>query len=208
MSLMSSPVAGSGRVPVEHRLLGMDKRSFPYALFVIGVFVAAIVIIPLIDRVIPWDDPVAAGDRLALSSTIAFTPTTGWNVENGFRLVGDGPATQSGEATVVGDGVTFAIVPGAFHGSPAQLLNQVATVTSSTDDSTFRVDGTPSTFTTSSGAVGVIRPYSSVQSSGIVAAFVIDGTGLEVTATGRPEQLAAAAPEIDAMISSIHRTAS
>ena len=207
MSLVSSSVAGSGRVPVEHRLLGMDKRSFPYAFFVIGVFLVATVIIPLIDRAIPWDDPVVAGDRLALSKTIAFTPTTGWNVENGFRLTGDGPATQSGEATVVGEGVTFDIVPGAFDGNPAQLLNQVATVTSSTDDTTFRVDGAPGTFTTSSGDVGVIRPYSSVQGSGIVAAFVIDGTGLRITAAGRPEQLAAAAPAIDAMIASIHRTA-
>ena len=127
MSLVSSSVAGSGRVPVEHRLLGMDKRSFPYAFFVIGVFLVATVIIPLIDRAIPWDDPVVAGDRLALSKTIAFTPTTGWNVENGFRLTGDGPATQSGEATVVGEGVTFDIVPGAFDGSPPELLNQVAT---------------------------------------------------------------------------------
>ena len=128
-------------------------------------------------------------------------------MENGFRLTGDGPATQSGEATVVGEGVTFDIGPGAFDGNPAQLLNQVAAVTGSTDDTTFRVDGAPGTFTTSSGDVGVIRPYSSVQGSGIVAAFVIDGTGLRITAAGRPEQLAAAAPAIDAMIASIHRTA-
>ena len=84
------------RVPVEHRLLGLDKRSFPYALFVIAVF--------LLRR---WSSRgsttpssgttrCSAGDQLALADTISFTPTTGWNVERGFRVGEGGSAVTSG----------------------------------------------------------------------------------------------------------------
>ena len=210
MSSSLSPTAGSSRarVPLEHRFLGLDKRSFPYALFVIAVFLIAAVIIPLINRLIPWDDPTTAGERLALSKTIGFTPTSGWNVESGFKMTGV-PAPQSGEVTLVSsEGVTFDIEPGSFDGTPAQLIDQVAKVTSATDDSTFTVDGRPIAISSSSGDVGVIQPYSTIRGDGLIAAFVIDGTGLKITAYGPPQQLAAAAPDIANMIASIRSYAS
>ena len=92
-----SSITGSAqrrRVPVEHRLLGMDRRSFPYALFVVAVFLVATVLVPRVNDAIGWDDPVRAGEQLALTDTIAFTPTTGWNVESGYRLGEGGSARQ------------------------------------------------------------------------------------------------------------------
>lgn len=196
------------RVPVEHRVLGLDRRSFPYALFVVAVFLVWTVVVPRVNDALSWDDPVRAGQQLALSDTVAFTPTTGWNVESGFRVGAGGSAVKSGEATVEGDGgVTFAVVPDAFSGTPAQLLGQIAKVTSSTGDPTFRVDGSPDSVTTRSGDVGVIQSYSSVNGDGLVAAFVIDGTGLKVTAFGPPTQMRAAADDIDDMVASIGRVA-
>jgi hypothetical protein len=194
------------RVPVEHRVLGLDRRSFPYAGFVLAVFLVATVVVPRVNDAIAWDDPVRAGEQLALTDTIAFTPVTGWNVERGFRVGKGGSAKTSGPATVVGDGVTFDVVPDGFDGTPAELLGQIAKVTSATGDPTFRVDGDPATITTAAGDVGVIQTYSSVNGDGLVAAFVIDGTGLEITAYGPPTQLRAAAEYIDDMIASIRAT--
>ena len=51
--------------------------------------------------------------------------------------------------------------------------------------------------------VGVLEAYSSVNGDGLVAAFVIDGTGLEITVYGPPAQMRAAADDVDAMIASI-----
>jgi uncharacterized Zn-binding protein involved in type VI secretion len=194
----------SEQVPVEHRFLGLDKRSFPYALFVLAVFLVATVVIPRVDKAIDWDDPVRAGEQLALTDTIAFAPTTGWNVEQGFRVGAGGSAVQSGAATVVGDGVTFAIAPDTFDGTPAELLDQIEKVTSSTGDPSFRVDGEPATITLPSGDVGVVQTYSSVNGDGLIAAFVIDDTGVKVTAYGPPAQMRAAAADIDGMLASIH----
>lgn len=200
---MSSSTTPTGRVPVEHRLLGLDKRSFPPALFVVAVFLVATVLVPRVNDAIAWDDPVRAGEQLALTDTIAFTPATGWNVERGFRVGEGGSAVTSGEATVAGDGVTFDIVPDTFDGTPAELLDQIEKVTSRTGDPTFQVDGDPATITTPAGDVGVIQTYSSVNGDGLVAAFVIGDTGLEITVYGPPAQMTAAADDIHDMIASI-----
>lgn len=194
------------RVPVEHRFLGMDRRSFPYAFFVIAVFLVLTVAIPRISDAVGWDDPVVAGEQLSLTDTIAFTPTTGWNVESGYRVGEGGSVIKSGTAVVVGDGVVFQIVPGDFEGTPAQLLGQIAKVTSSTDDPSFHVDGDAATVTTSAGDVGVIQSYSSVRGDGLAAAFVIGATGLEIRAYGPPAQMTAAAQDIHDMIASIRTT--
>jgi hypothetical protein len=191
------------RVPAEHRLLGLDKRSFPYALFVVGVFVLLTVVVPRVNTAIAWDDPVHAGDRLALTGDIVFTPAVGWEVESGYRIGDGGSVDQSGEAKVVSDGVTFSIEPAPFDGTPSELLDQVEKVTSATDDPSFMVAGDPATVTTPSGEVGVIQSYSSVNGDGLVAAFVIGGTGLAVLAYGPPAQLSASQDEVRDMIASI-----
>ena len=110
---------------------------------------------------------------------------------------------KTGSATLVGDGVVFMIEADSFDGTPAELLEQVEKVTSSTVDPTFRVDGDPATVTTPTGEVGVIQTYSSVDGDGLVAAFVIDGTGLKITAYGPPTQMRAASENIDDMLASI-----
>jgi len=188
---------------VEHRVLGLDRRSFPPAVFVIAFFLLATVVIPRINDAVEWDDPVGAGEELALTDTISFTPATGWNVESGFRVGEGGSNVSSGEATVAGEGVTFDIVPDDFDGTAKELLAQVEKVTSRTYDPTFKVASDPATTTTRSGEVGVIQTYNSVLGDGVIAAFVIDGTGLKITAYGPPAQMRVAAQEIDDMIASI-----
>ena len=192
------------RVPAEHRVLGIDRRTLPPALFVIGVFLLLTVVVPRIDASIDWDDPIRAGEQLALTDTIAFTPATGWDIETGFRVGQGESGRKAGDATIAGDGITFQVSPDSFDGTPDQLLDQVEKVTSRTTDPTFRVEGNRSTLTTTTGQTGVVQPYSSLDVDGLVAAFVLDGTGLKITAYGPPTQMTAAAENIRAMIASIH----
>lgn len=192
-----------GRVPVEHRVLGLDRRTFPVVFFVLAVFLVATVVMPRIDDAVAWDDPVRAGERLALSDTMVFTPAVGWNVESGFRVGEGGSAISTGRAVVVGDGVTLDIVPDDFDGTPRELLDQVEKVTSATTDPTFRAEGEPTNVTTTAGATGVQQTYSSVLGDGLVAAFVLDGTGLKITAYGSPAAMRAASDDVTTMIASI-----
>ena len=191
------------RVPLEHRgPLGLDRRSFPYGLFVIAVFLVSTVVLPRLDDALAWDDPVRAGEQLGLGEDLAITPPAGWNVEEGLRLGEDNFGPPVG-VTVVGHGVTVDVVVGTFDGTPVELLEQVEKVESATVDATFQFAHDPVTVTTESGEVGVVQTYSSLHGDGLVAALVVDGTGVEVTATGRPSHMSAAAEELDAMITSI-----
>lgn len=189
------------RVPVEHRVLGLDRRTLPPAFFVIVVFLVLTVIVPRVNASIDWDDPVRAGEQLALTDTIVFTPAEGWDVESGFRVSTDN--VKFGDATLAGDGVTFEVSTDSFTGTPDQLLDQVEKVTSRTTDPSFRVEGDRNTLTTTSGQTGVVQPYSSLNGDGLVAAFVLDGTGLKITAYGPPTQMTAAADSVKDMIASI-----
>lgn len=189
------------RVPAELRVLGLDRRTLPPALFVIAVFIVLTIIVPRIDSSIDWDDPVRAGEQLALTDTIVFTPTAGWDVETGFRA--EVNQVRSGDATVAGDGVTVQIESDSFEGTADQLVDQIEKVTSRTTDPSFQVVGDRSTLTTTTGQVGVVEGYSSITGDGLVAAFVIDGTGVKVTAYGPTAQMTAAATDIRDMIVSI-----
>lgn len=191
------------RPPVEHRVLGLDRRSFPGAIFVGIVFLVFTVVIPRIDAAIPWDDPVVAGDELALTGKLSFTPAVGWNIEQGHRLAPDGTVAQSGDATLTGAGVQVDVVTGAFDGTPKALLEQAEKVTAATVDPAFRVNGAPTTTRTDSGESGVLQHYGSVDEDGVIAAFVIDGTGVKITAHGSPAQMQAATQQISDMLASL-----
>lgn len=200
------PAQHRERVPAEHRILGLDRRTLLPALFVIAVFVVLVLIVPRVNAALDWDDPVRAGEQLALTDTISFTPVEGWDVESGFRVGRTGAGTRYDDVSIAADGVTFEISPDSFDGTPNQLLDQVEKVTSRIDDPTFRVEGDRTTITTTTGEIGVAQPYSSVTGDGLAAAFVIGGTGLKITAYGPPTQMTAAAEEIEAMLSSIRTT--
>lgn len=199
-------VAGVRRaepVPAEFRFLGLDRRTFAGAIFVIVVFVLFSVVMPKVNAAIPWNDPVVAGEDLALTKDIAFMPAVGWNVEDGHRLDADGTVTQSGDATLTGAGVELSMSTGAFDGTPADLLAQFDTSMTATSDGTFRANGTATTTRTDSGEVGVIQQFGSLTDDGLIAAFVIDGTGVKVTVQGSPAQMKAAATQIEQMIASL-----
>ena len=57
--------AGGTRVPVEHRFLGLDRRTFPFALVAVAVWFVWTVLAPWVDERVAWNDPIRAGERSA-----------------------------------------------------------------------------------------------------------------------------------------------
>ncbi|MFJ4223041.1 hypothetical protein [Microbacterium sp. NPDC089695] len=190
-------------MPAEHRFLGLDRRTFAGPLAVVVVFLLFTVVIPRIDDAIPWSDPVQAGEQLALTAEVAVTPPVGWNVEEGHRLSADGTVAQSGNVQISDSGVTVVVSTGVFDGTPAQLLAEQEKATAATSDPALRFQGSPATTRTDSGEVGALQQYGSLHDEGLIAAFVIDGSGITLTAQGPAAQMRAAAPQIEKMIASI-----
>ncbi len=200
-------------VPVEHRLLGLDRRQLPLALGILAVILVMVVVLPAIDDAVSWDDPVRAGDVIDMGSGITFVPPVGWQLEEGIR-VGDEPVTGvSGtqiRASVVDGGVQVAVEASSFDGDADALLDQVNRLRDASDadaDEGFRVAGPRRSITTSSGLTGVTETVTSTRGDATVTAFSIDTgratVGLTVTVDAAPDQYGDHAGDIEALVASI-----
>lgn len=193
------------RPPVEQRILGLDKRTFVPAFVVLGIALLWAVVMPLVDRSVAYDDPVEAGDVMVLAQGITFRPTQGWNVESGLRA---SDSTRSGApggaAHLSYRGVSFRIVPGPFSGEPEELLGQIDKVSSASAQSEALTIGTDhETIATEQGEQGVVASYAGTNRSGVIAAFVLNGTGLAITAVGPESSMRQALDDIAGMIASV-----
>jgi hypothetical protein len=200
--------AQGGRVAVEHRFLGLDKRTLPLALAVAGVWLLWAVILPWVDGGVAWDDPIRPGDRVRLTDEASFAPATGWGLAGGLRT-SDSPASgdkSTPSVTVQKDGISLVARQGAWDGTPRALLDQITkiTTTESAGEDFHLTTGT-TTIQTASGETGVLEGFRSPRVEGLVAAFTFDGQGVEIQVVGPPGQLAHHAQEIGRMLASVRR---
>ncbi|KQY38603.1 hypothetical protein ASD42_09475 [Nocardia sp. Root136] len=165
----------------------MDRRTLLPALIVLALAFLQGVVLPRIDDAIPVADVTAAGDVIALKGGFTFTADAGWSLVEG-ELVGDEPTGQGypDAAVLTRGGTQFTVRTGTFAGDSAALLDQIEQ-TQRQLGSALTATGDPVAVTTLSGESGVMTRYAAPQVDGVLAAFVIDGTGVEIIALG-PEQ--------------------
>jgi hypothetical protein len=161
-------VAPEGWIPVEHRVLGLDRRTFKPALFSLIVGLLLTYGWQGLDAAIPWHREIKAGDVLDLGGGATAVPPVGWQLEEGV-LTGAVTASPTslrvvlatGGATIVGLGTSFTGTADAF-------LDQVQR--SEGEDPTG-VSGSRATLTTVAGLVGVVQSRSGPNGDQIDAAF-------------------------------------
>jgi hypothetical protein len=199
-------------VPVERRWLGIDKRTIPPAVVSFLLIAVFVVVLPSIDRALDYDRQIKAGDIVDLGDGMTFVPATGWNFPDGLLTSQD--STSGAErvinlnAKLENAGVTFAVTTGPFTGTPDQLLDQIHSINKvykSIDNSKYTSDRV--TATTSREDTGVAQGFVGVNVEGILAAFVINGIGVEIVVSGPPGSLDQYSDEIGDMIDSLNYTA-
>ena len=192
------------RVPAEHRLLGLDRRTFPWAFAVIALALLWTVVLPAVDERVDYDDPVRAGERFAVTDDLAITPPAGWNVDSGFRVSDDPAAGEAEPIVLTSGGMTFQASADSFSGTPDDLLDQVDAITTTTGGvEAFHTTSDRTTVTTDSGLVGVAEGFTSRRSQGVIVAFVDDGKGIEMQLVGTPDQMSALSDDVAAMVESL-----
>jgi hypothetical protein len=192
-----------GWVPVEQRWLGLDKRTLTPAIVVAAIALLLTVVVPLVNRALPQNDPILAGQRLDLGGGIIVTPPVGWELENGIRAgeTTTVPLTPgTADAAFSGDGVSISIHVAPFTGDTTALLDQVEKV-----DNT--VSGRRSTVAAQGGITGLAESYTGVSNDGLVAAYTFpkDDIGMTITVTAPAGQLAAHVGQVDAVLHSVSR---
>ena len=197
------------RVPAEHRVLGLDRRTFAYAVPALVVYLLWAWLVPWIDNQVPWDDPIRAGDVLQVTDDVTMTPSAGWGLVSGLRT-SDKPrdGTVATDQTVLTkDGIYFEVTQGPFRGSTRRLLRQINRISTTTGDPAgFSVTGSPRPLTTDSGLRGLVEGFESQRNVGVSAAFVVDDTGIEVQVIGTPEAMKQKRRDIEAMLLSFTDT--
>ena len=205
--MVATPRTGS-RVPAEHRVLGMDRRTFALAAVALAIYLLWAWVVPRIDQAVPFADPVDAGDVLQVTPQVTMVPTVGWDLQSGLLTTDRtrSGSTSASDVILMGNGISLYAQPGPFDGTPAQLLDRVSLITSTTlGKEGFRVVGERRTITTRSGLQGVTQEFQSTRNVGLVAAFVAD-EGIEIQVVGTPAQMTAEAADTDAMLASLTYT--
>jgi hypothetical protein len=192
------------RVPVEHRVFGLDRRTFPFAVTALAVWLLWVVVAPAIDDAVPWNDAVQPGDALQVTSTVTMIPAVGWGIQSGLRTSDRTASGRSSEPIVlVNDGVSFGVMSGPWTGTPTGLLQQSTLITgSAVGPDQFRLAPNATTIQTRGGTVGVLEGFTTPTVEGLVAAFVFDDIGVQIQVAGTPQHLAMHAEEIGTMIES------
>lgn len=206
-----------GHVPVEHRWLGLDRRTIPLAAVVVGLMLVFMVVLPAVNDAVGWDDETAAGDVIDLGSGVTFVPPVGWELTEGIR-VGDEPSTGvvgDGSAAIGDGGVSVQVTKSSFDGTADELLDQVnrlRTTSNAEPNRSFKLTGPRKTVTTASGITGVSEAYTSATGEGRILAFTFDAvgaggettpTGVAITIDGDDQAYATRADELNALIDSL-----
>ena len=159
------------RVPVEHRLLGLDRRYLLPLLGVAAVWLLWAVVLPAVDESISRSE-VGTGDVVHLARGVSYTPAEGW-------VYAGTPAPGAPTSEVYSEGVSFVVHSGAFAGSSEELL---ATVDD--EDEQLQVTGATRSVPLSGGVVGVAQEIHDGDALGALFAFAHDGTGVTVEIDG------------------------
>jgi hypothetical protein len=199
------PHPPGGRPPVEHRLLGLDRRTFRLPLVVVGVFVLWVFVAPAVDGAFEYDDPVRAGDALIVAPGVTMAPPVGWNVTAGVRVSDDtrGPGGDAPRTSVSGSGIAVSTNAGPFEGDARTLNAQVERVQEQLDTGgLFSVAGKLETVTID-GRHGVARRFTVPDQEGAIFTFVDGGTGLSITISGPPSTLSHESAALGRMLASL-----
>ena len=191
-------------VPVERRVVGLDRRTLLPAGLVALLFAVAVWLLPAVNEAVPTDDPVRAGDVIQVGD-VEFVPVAGADLLTGLRQGEPGPGgTYPGTAALTYDGVRFQITADTYEGTPAQLLAQIERNTEGyRGGGGFQVVGDPVTIVNAAGDKGVATRFDGDKAAGLIAAYVFGDTGVQVTAVGAETVDDTVPPQIGEMIRSV-----
>ncbi|EME19382.1 hypothetical protein [Rhodococcus triatomae] len=191
-------------VPANRRWFGLDKATILPAAVVAALAIVMAVILPAINDSIGYDDKVVDGDVMELAGGVTFVPAVGWGITSGVRDSVGRPATGYPATAVVEDGdVGLSVRTGPFTGDADALLDQIKD-TNDALGSDFEITGDPAAIRTADGTEGVIARFSNPQIDGVIAAFVVDGTGIQVIGTAPLDYDESDVEELASMITSIN----
>lgn len=171
---VSTPEPPRGWVPVEHRFLGLDRRTFKPALIALGIALVLGYGLPALNAAIPWHNAIRAGDVLDLGAGATAVPPVGWQLENGTLTGSAAPASPATlQITLATGGATIDLRGAPYPGSAAAFLDQVER----SEGDAPGVDAARGTVTTTAGLTGVVQAGTGPGGDVLDVAFKVPAAG-------------------------------
>ncbi|WP_410623461.1 hypothetical protein [Amycolatopsis sp. cmx-8-4] len=170
----TAPEPPSGWVPVEHRLFGLDRRTFTPALIALAITLVLAYGLPALNAAIPWHNEIRAGELLDLGDGATAVPPVGWQLQSG-TLTGTAVANPTTlQVVLTTGGATIDLRGAPYRGTAEAFLDQVRR---SEGNDAPAIDGTRGTVTTTAGLTGVAQSTTSPSGDGLDVAFKVAGRG-------------------------------
>lgn len=208
LDLAGAPPAGfepgERWIPVDRRWFGIDRRSIAPAVVVVVLWIVMTAVIPFLNDETGYHEQVGAGDVMQVSNGVTFVPEPGWGIDAGVRR-GDEPATGYPDTATVVDGDTSLSLSAVdFDGDADDLLTTIDP--SATGGGDAGATTTPRTaVTTDQGYPGVTVEIDDTVSRKVLAAFVIDGTGVQIVSIEPADATNDDRDAVTRMITSVRR---
>lgn len=191
-------------VPAEHRWFGIDRRTILPAAIVLASAAVMHWGVPWLDEQVPYTAETTAGDTFTLTGDVIVTPPAGWSIASGV-VTGDG--SPSSQVVISSGGTTVQLHTARWSGNVRSLFDQIRTTETMTRQQIgLHFTGTSRSFTTTSGAPGLLSSFTSTSTTGAIGAVLVGGTGVEVIVAG-PTSGTALDGDVGRLLASITSTA-
>jgi len=181
-------------VPVEQRLLGLDRRTIAPAVVIAVIVAFYAVVIPYVDGFVDHDSAVQAGTSLVIGNDVSIVPPAGWEVT-------DRTALDAGSLELHNSGI---IVNASVGPSTGELDDLLAYEDGVVDDAESGVvHHEASSIVAADGTAGLEEHWDGVNTEGLLAVFS-DGTlGVVISVEGPQPMVTRHQQELDQMIASV-----
>lgn len=173
-----------------------------YGLIVIAVAALWIGVVPLLNHVLKYDDPIKPGQALLIAPGITFKPVPGWNLETGLRTTDKTRTHAEGSpATLTHGAIKMKVEPVSFDGSPRSLLRGVERLGLSTQGETLHAVGDRFPLVArGTDDFGIAQYFNSPSGEGLIGVFVFGQTGVVLSIVGPAVQMDDQGDEIGKML--------
>ncbi len=176
-------------VPVEHRLLGLDRRTFAAGFSALAIALALIYGSQALNAAIPWHNEIQAGQVLDLGGGATAVPPVGWQLERGTLMGGAGASATSLDVLLASGGATIQMDGASFDGNADAFLDQVER----SEGDEPGVTGARGSVTTDAGLVGVVESSTGPSGDSIDVAFKM-ATGTATQTNSAPARSSGSGP--------------
>ena len=181
-------------VPVEHRALGLDRRTIAPAVVIAAIVIFYSMIIPYVDGLVDHDSAVEPGTSLVIGGNVSIVPPAGWEVT-------DRTALDAGSLELHNSGIIVNANVGPFAGELDDLLAYADGIVDGTETGVAHHEA--SSIVAADGTAGLEEHWDGVNTEGLVAVFSDGTVGVVIAVEGPAPMVTRHQRELDQMIASV-----